>query len=62
MNDYEKLINKKCKIIPFENLDGIITGIYISKKGIEYQIRYYMNCEQKIEYFFDFEIEVLNAD
>ena len=33
MNNYEELINKKCKIIPFEQLEGIITGIYITKKG-----------------------------
>ena len=58
MNNFEELINKKCKIIPFEKLEGIITGIYINKKGIEYQVRYYMNSEQKIEDFFDFEIEV----
>jgi len=53
---YENLIEKSCKIIPFENLTGTIIGIYITKKGIEYQVRYYSNFEQKTEYFFEWEL------
>lgn len=45
--DYKELINKPCIIIPFENLQGIITAIFINKKGVEYQVRYYLNGEQK---------------
>lgn len=53
---YENLIEKPCKIIPFENLTDTIIGIYITKKGIEYQVRYYSNFEQKTEYFFGWEL------
>lgn len=56
--EYEKLINKPCEIMPFENLKGIILAIYITKKGVEYQVRYYLNGEQKTEYFFDWEIVI----
>jgi len=55
--DYTKLINTRCHIRPFEMLGGVITGVFITKKGVEYQVRYYMNAEQKTEYFFDWEIE-----
>lgn len=55
--NYQELINKPCKIKPFENLDGIIIAIFITKKGVEYQVRYYLNGEQKTDYFFDWEIK-----
>lgn len=56
-NDLESFINKECKIKPLE-LKGIIIALYITKKGVEYQVRYYWNGEQKTEYFFDWEIDI----
>jgi hypothetical protein len=53
------ILFNSCTIKPLE-IKGIIVGIYITTKGTEYQVRYYWNGEQKTEYFFDFEIEVLN--
>lgn len=55
--NYEKLINTECKIKPLEDLKGTIIGIYINRKGTEYQVRYYFNGEQKTDYFFDWEIK-----
>ncbi len=55
--NYENLINSPCKIKPFEDLDGIIIAVFITKKGVEYQVRYYLNGEQKTDYFFDWEIK-----
>lgn len=55
----ESIINKRCKITPFEGLDGVIIAIFITKKGVEYQVRYYIDGEQKTEYFFDWEIEII---
>ena len=55
---YETLINKHCNIKPFENLKGTILAVFITKKGVEYQVRYYADFEQKTEYFFDWEIEI----
>ena len=52
----EKILEKECYIKPFE-MKGTIIGIYMSKKGIEYQVRYYINAEQKTEYFFGWEIK-----
>ena len=52
------LINHPCKIKPFD-INGHIISIFITKKGLEYQCRYYMQGEQKSEYFFDWEIEIL---
>jgi len=54
--NYENLINKTCYIKPFEYLDGVIIAVHISLKGIEYQVRYYLNGEQKTDYFFDWEV------
>ena len=55
----KKILFKYCRIKPLE-IKGVIVGIYITTKGTEYQVRYYWNGEQKTEYFFDFEIEVLD--
>ena len=52
------IIYKKCKILPFENLDGVIIAINQSKKGTELQVRYFLNGEYKLEWFFDFDIEM----
>lgn len=54
------LIEKPCKIKPFENLSGTIIAVYITKKGIEYQVRYYLDGEQRTDYFFEWEIESEN--
>ena len=56
--ELDNLLNKECLIIPFENIKGVIIGIYYSKKGFEYQIRYYLNGKQETEYFFDWEIKI----
>lgn len=53
-------IYKRCKIVPLENENGIITAIYITKRGIEYQVRYFLNGEAKHEYFFEHELEFIN--
>jgi hypothetical protein len=55
----DDVINCDCEIKPFEYLKGTIIAIFITKKGIEYQVRYYMNGEQKTDYFFDWEIILL---
>lgn len=52
------VIYKDCVIIPFENLEGKIVAINQSKKGTEIQVRYFLNGEYKLEWFFDFDIEL----
>lgn len=52
------LIYKDCKIVPFENQAGKIISVCYSKKGVELQVRYYMNGEHKLDWFFDFDIEL----
>jgi hypothetical protein len=57
MIDFENLLYKDCFIVPFERLPGKIVAINISKKGVEYQVRYYLNGEYKLEWFFDFDLD-----
>lgn len=57
MIDFEKLLYKDCYIIPFERLPGKIVAINISKKGVEYQIRYFLNGEYKLKWFFYFDLD-----
>lgn len=57
----QDLIGKQVTIKPLEDLKGILLGIVISKMGIEYQVRYFLNGTAYSEYFFDWEIEV-NSD
>lgn len=52
------LIFRQCVIKPFENLEGVIVGLNQSKKGTELQVRYFLNGEYKLEWFFDFDIEL----
>lgn len=54
------IIYKKCKIVPFENLDGVIIAMNQSKEGTELQVRYFLNGAYKKEWFFDFDVELVN--
>lgn len=56
MIEWEKLLYKNCYIIPFENLQGRIVAIMISKRGVELQVRYCLNGVYKLEWFFDFDV------
>ncbi len=56
------LIYKKCKILPFENLDGVITAINQSKLGTELQVRYFLDGEYRKEWFCDFDIELTDGE
>ena len=49
-------IYKPCFIKPLDNLEGVIIALNQSKKGTELQIRYFINGEHRIEWFFDFDI------
>lgn len=57
----EKFLFRRCLIIPLENYRGIITSICANNRGFEFQVRYYIDGEQKTEWFYDFEIEVINV-
>lgn len=57
MIDFENLLYKDCFIVPFERLPEKIVAINISKKGVEYQVRYYLNGEYKLEWLFDFDLD-----
>lgn len=52
------LIYKDCIIIPFENLEGKIIAITQSKRGTEFEVRYFLGGEYKVECFFDFDLEL----
>lgn len=60
--NYVNLLYKKCKIKPLENLEGIIIAVFITKKGVEYQVRYYIDGRQEDTYFLDFEIELIEVN
>lgn len=52
------LIYKDCIIKPFENYPGKIVAVNQSKKGTELQVRYFINGEYKLEWLYDFDIEL----
>lgn len=56
--EISKNLMKPCKILPFENLEGIIVGENHSKEGVELQVRYFLHGEYKKEWFYDFDIEI----
>lgn len=53
----QEYIYAKCKIKELEAV-GHITAVFITKRGVEYQVRYYIEGEQREQYFFDFEISI----
>lgn len=52
----QNLLFQKCKIEPLENLEGIITSVLLNGNGFQFHVRYYIDGEQKTEWFYDFEI------
>ena len=51
-------IYKPCVIKPLDNLEGVIIALNQSKKGTELQVRYFINGEHRLEWFFDFDISL----
>lgn len=56
----KELLYSPCKILPLEDLKGVIVGVAINKHGIEFQVRYFIDGEYRIEWFHFFDIEVCN--
>ena len=50
------IIYKPCLIKPLDDLEGVIVALNQSKKGTELQVRYFINGEHRLEWFFDFDI------
>ena len=40
-----------------KELTGIVVGIYISDKGIQYLVRYFWECKSSEIYFYEWELE-----
>lgn len=55
----DDLLYADCLIIPFEYLEGKIVAINISKAGIVYSVRYFLNGDYKIDDFFEFDIDLI---
>ena len=45
-------IYKTCVIKPLDDLKGVIVAMNQSKKGTELQVRYFLNGEHRLEWFF----------
>ena len=46
-------------IKPLDDLKGRLLAICMNKYGFEYQVRYYLNGEQKTEWFLEQEITLI---
>lgn len=51
---------QKVKINVLENIKGRVVSIWITAKGIKYEVRYFWGCGAKEVYFFEDELEVVN--
>ena len=52
-------IHQKVKIIPLDNMEGRIIGFYYYNGSLTYWIRYFVNSEEKREYFYEDELVVV---
>lgn len=53
-----KIIFRDCIIKPLENTDGLILATKCDKNGCEILVRYFMHGTKRVEWFFDFDIEL----
>ena len=56
--EINEILYKPCLIKPLDDLEGVIIALNQSKKGTELQIRYFINGEHRLEWFFDFDIDL----
>lgn len=57
---FDYLVGERVKIKVIE-VPGLVIGIYVGRRGIEYQIRYCYNGKYEEIYLMTEEIEVINA-
>lgn len=50
-------IKDKVSIKPFDNIEGIIEGIYCTAQGIKYYVAFWKDCSREYEYFYTEELE-----
>jgi len=43
-----------------KNLEGIVVGIWITIKGIKYEVRYFWECKPQEVYFYEWELEPID--
>ena len=55
MKEIKFQINEKVKINELERI-GRINSVWITKTGIQYEVRYFDKCEAKNVYFYEDEI------
>lgn len=53
---WQDLVFCPCEIKTLDNTKGYISSVCISYKGVEFQVRYYIDGEQRTEWFQCFEI------
>ena len=58
LNHIHKCLFQPCEIVPLESLNGVIVAINFSKKGTELQVRYFIDGEYRVEWFYDFDLVV----
>lgn len=53
-----RIIFKPCIIEPLEGAEGLILATKCDKNGCEILVRYFVFGNKKVEWFFDFDIEL----
>ncbi len=52
------LIFRECLIKPLDDTTGLILATKCDKNGCEILVRYFMHGSKRVEWFFDFDIEL----
>lgn len=60
ITEVQDLFLRKAKIVPFEDIEGVITTLSYGIGGLQLNVRYYLDGQQKEDWFFPEELELLD--
>jgi len=59
MKDFDFSIGNRVKIPDLET-NGVVISIWITAKGVKYEVRYFANSEPKEVYFYSEELKLID--
>ena len=55
-------VGERVLITPLEDLEGRIKGIWVTKHGVEFDVRYISGCKVDHDYFFEDELKKIKKE
>ena len=62
IQEVQDLFLRKVEIVPFEDVEGVITTLTYGIGGLQLNVRYYLDGQQKEDWFFLEELIIKDAN